>query len=548
MHGQGEHESPAPTIIAEVFDAGATGRLSADVLDRAAAELIATHPTAPVGALTEAGLFVDMPASIALAKNPVLKGRTGMDGATGPDREHLLANWDRVLKRGAGRCLIHPSAYGATVMHGLDLRERHGVVFVLLIAGAAGDADAGEGAAVEPEPSLPRFATVAKDQFATITRIDEATAAILGWSPEEMTGRRTLDFIHPEDRALAIDNWMQMLAQPGPARRVRQRMRRKDGAWVWFEVTNHNLLMDPEHGCVVCEMVDISEEMAAHEEVRAREQLLDRLAETLPVGLLQIDEHGGIVYTNDRLHEILGTQPCKTAAEQLTTLLAADRRLAAAALRQVLADGTGGEVEVTLQRPGDAGLRVCTISLRGLTHEDGSVSGAIACVTDVTDGTRMREELRRRATTDELTGAYNRAAIMRALEEHVASGQRHAERAVMFIDLDEFKEINDRHGHAAGDELLRTVAAALREAVREGDLVGRVGGDEFILLCPAVGGPDGAERLGERVRERLDGVIAASVGVAWSEGERVGADELIASADRAMYANKRLRAAALRVA
>ena len=100
-----------------------------------------------------------------------------------------------------------------------------------------------------------------------------------------MVGHRSIEFIHPDDHALAIDNWMEMLALPGPGRRVRLRHRRKDGSWVWFEVTNHNLLDDPDHGCVVCEIVDISEEMAAHEELRAREQLLDRLAEAIPLGL-----------------------------------------------------------------------------------------------------------------------------------------------------------------------------------------------------------------------------------------------------------------------
>ena len=126
-----------------------------------------------------------------------------------------------------------------------------------------------------------------------------------------MLGRRSLEFVHPDDHGLAIDNWMQMLAQPGPARRIRQRLLAKDGSWVWFEVTNHNLLADPEHGVVVCEMVDITEEMAAHEDLRAREQLLDRLAETVPVGLMQLDAERQVVYTNDRLHEILGTSPRK---------------------------------------------------------------------------------------------------------------------------------------------------------------------------------------------------------------------------------------------
>jgi diguanylate cyclase (GGDEF)-like protein len=190
------------------------------------------------------------------------------------------------------------------------------------------------------------------------------------------------------------------------------------------------------------------------------------------------------------------------------------------------------------------------VSIRALTHDDGSVTGAIACVVDVTDSTRMRDELSRRATTDELTGCLNRASIVLALEQHISSGQRRAERAVLFIDLDNFKEVNDEHGHAAGDELLREVGQRLRATVRDGDAVGRVGGDEFLVLCPDVGGPEAALQLASRIADALHnemfaaGGRRASVGVAWTTGAAVSADGLVARADRAMYESKRAGAGA----
>ena len=97
---------------------------------------------------------------------------------------------------------------------------------------------------------------------------------------------------------------------------------------------------------------------------------------------------------------------------------------------------------------------------------------------DVTDSARMRDELKRRATFDELTGCHNRASFMLALEANIAE-MPDTDRAVMFVDLDRFKELNDRCGHAAGDELLRTIGERLRATVRSNDLVGRVGGDDF---------------------------------------------------------------------
>ena len=128
---------------------------------------------------------------------------------------------------------------------------------------------------------------------------------------------------------------------------------------------------------------------------------------------------------------------------------------------------------------------------------------------------------------------------MRVLEDHLASGQRRSERAVVFVNLDGFKELNDRYGHAAGDELLRTAAKRLRHAVREQDMVGRIGGDEFLVFCPNVGGESQATRLAGRIEAALRDSVPASVGVAWSSGDAHSADELVAKADRAMYASKR---------
>jgi diguanylate cyclase (GGDEF)-like protein len=160
----------------------------------------------------------------------------------------------------------------------------------------------------------------------------------------------------------------------------------------------------------------------------------------------------------------------------------------------------------------------------------------------------MREELKRRATFDELTGCYNRASIMRTLEANIASGQRQAERAVVFVDLDSFKAVNDEHGHAAGDELLSVVAQRLQRVVRERDMVGRIGGDEFLAVCPDIGGPDQAMKLAvrlaeaqrEEVRLAKGGVVVQlSIGLAWSSGEGADADALVAQADNAMYESKR---------
>jgi diguanylate cyclase (GGDEF)-like protein/PAS domain S-box-containing protein len=532
----------------EVFDRDHDEHLDADALEAALTSLLAMYPDAPVAAHRREGVIVEMPDSVPLLRNRVLEANSTLDLLVHDGS--VLKGWERVIREGASRYAIQPltDPNQRGMVYALDVRETHGVIFTLTVFWRVDPSD-GSGGLPALQELTPRFTTVRKDQVGVILQIDKAITQILGWSSEEMVGRRSLEFIHPDDQALAVENWLEMPAQVGPGRRVRLRHRRKDGSWVWLEVSNHNLLEDPDYRCVLSEMVDISEEMAAQEELKARERLLDGLAQAIPVGLFQVDAGGEIVYTNDRLHEILGVQRADTVVAQLATLAEADRSALRGAVAQVLAQGSSADIEVELHLPATGELRFCTISLRPLSQEDGTIEGAIACVADITDSARMREELKRRATFDQLTGCYNRASIMQALEDNIASGQRQAGRAVVFIDLDLFKTINDEQGHAAGDELLASVARRLRDVVRDGDMVGRIGGDEFLAVCPDITSPGQAMKLAERLalaqREAVDVanggaiMVQASIGVAFSVGEGDDADAMVAKADAAMYESKR---------
>jgi diguanylate cyclase (GGDEF)-like protein/PAS domain S-box-containing protein len=523
----------------DLFDAEQDEHLDADTLQGALTSLLALYPDAPVAAHSAEAVMVAMPTSVPLLNNPILEARSGADLAVYD--EHMARGWERVLAEGAARYPVHPIGYPdlTSMVYGLDMRETHGVVVILVVVAVTDGVE--RQAPAEIPKVTPRFASMRKNMRAVITDIDEATTELLGWTAEEMIGERGSEFMHPDDRPLAVDNWMEMLASPGPGRRVRLRHRRKDNGWVWFEVTNHNLLNDPDYGCVVSEIVDISDEMAAHE-------LLDGLARAIPVGLFQIDTDRQIVYTNDRLHEILGVEREDTVEAQLATVTDADRATLSLALDEVLASGRPADIEVELRMPASGELRFCAVGLRVFSQDDGPINGAIACVADITDSTHMREELRRRATFDELTGCYNRASIMNALETNIASGERQAERAVVFVDLDRFKDVNDRHGHATGDELLNAVAERLRSVVRQGDMVGRIGGDEFLAVCPDIGGPGQAMKLAERLAEaQLEEVVVAngaitvqvSIGVAWTSGDEADAEAMVAMADTAMYESKR---------
>lgn len=168
-------------------------------------------------------------------------------------------------------------------------------------------------------------------------------------------------------------------------------------------------------------------------------------------------------------------------------------------------------------------------------------------VRDITERKRLEAQLSHQALHDPLTGLANRALLVQRLELAVARRARHPGLlALLFIDLDRFKLINDTLGHDAGDELLVAAAARLRAAVRPEDLVARLGGDEFVVLCEDLAYSADAEKLAQRVAETMAASVSlrgreiygsASVGLVTDTGER-SASELLADADIAMYQAK----------
>ena len=421
--------------------------------------------------------------------------------------------------------------------------------------------------AAEDGPTAPapaRLVRIRKSATAVILDVDGAVEPVLGWSRDDIVGKTSLDFMHPDDQALAVENWMQMLASSGPGRPVRLRHLHKDGSWVWFELTNHNHLDDADIGAVVAEMLEISEPdvapepavaesrpMKVHEALRDREHVLHRLAEAIPLGVMHLDAHGRVLYTNQQLHVILGQDRAPTYAEQLAMVVPDDARRVAEAFDAALHSGLDTDVElrVALADDGhDKHVKQCTLNVRALVADNGEVTGAVACLTDVTDSVRMRDELRLRATFDPLTKCFNRASTVEALEQMLLGGPGGSTPAVIFVDLDDLKGVNDDLGHAAGDSLLEVVASRLQHSVRAQDVVGRIGGDEFLVLCPGIGTAAQAMRAATRIARGLEHAVRlksvqvscrASIGVAWAPGSRLDADTLISRADTAMYEAKR---------
>lgn len=518
----------------------------------AAEALLREHPDALVCALGNDGLIVPIPRSVGLWGQEAIEGRGLIDNVVSADRSTVINAWREMQEGGASksrvRMLKEPTRW--MTLHFLDLESHYGVKLGIVIPTqemADGATDAEEASA-----TMPRFSTLQEDETGLVLDCDDAFTQMFGYTPEDVLGQHVLDQIHPDDQARAIEGWLTMLS----TRRMQQfriRRKRKDGAWVWVDSTVHNYLNQPDRNYVLVEIIDVSAEMAAHEELQEREELLRRLMDAMPDGVIQIDTDRNVVFRNARVLEILHVSVRPGGRElSLGELLRSVTESSSAAfhmaLAQVLDEGIDDEVEVDVVPPNGDPRRVL-LTLRALLRQGGGVSGAIATALDVTDSTRAREDLERRATLDSLTHCHNRTSILTALQNELDSEAR-AETAVVFVDLDKFKQLNDTLGHAAGDEALVRVVERLKGATRSEDRVGRLGGDEFLLLIRGLPEPEVAQGVAQRISDSLktplrlstgEVELRASIGVAHAGSEMIAADELVKRADEAMYRSKERR-------
>ena len=354
------------------------------------------------------------------------------------------------------------------------------------------------------------------------------------------------------DRADAVGRTAASFVAPEHAGTVREAVRagrtepyevecvRADGSRFWAEAQGGQTTYGGREVRMTA-VRDVSARRLAEEQTRFQADVLAQVSDAV----VALDLEGRVTYWNagaERLHEVAAADALGRPLEGVVAyaLPCAGGAAGAEALLQSEAARTGELV----YRPPSGGRRFLAVSSTVLRDRHGAQTGLLAVARDVTAPRELAAQLARQATHDDLTGLPNRALFRARIDRALASGDPFA---VLFIDLDRFKVVNDSLGHEAGDDLLRAVTLRLRGALgaHEDSLVARLGGDEFAVIVPTAEADP--VRVGERILEELGAPIdlgarsvrpGASVGVVAEGGAYADRAALLRDADTAMYAAK----------
>jgi diguanylate cyclase (GGDEF)-like protein/PAS domain S-box-containing protein len=375
-----------------------------------------------------------------------------------------------------------------------------------------------------------------------------AIVRLLGYPDRDslLTANSADMYLDPEDRL----RWQRAVEGGGTVQAFEARMRRLDGTVIWGRFSVRGVL--GEDGQVVLyegAMEDVTDQKRAEEALRASEERFRALVQNASDMIAILGADGTVLYGSPSHERVLGLVLKEQRHPAILDFVHPEDR-----------ERVSGVLALLLARPEE----VVTLECR-IRHQDGSyrvlestaanllshpaVLGLVLNSHDITARKRAEERLLHEALHDELTDLPNRAFFMDRLRAAMAKARRDPERltAVLFLDVDRFKIVNDSLGHPAGDALLVQISTALTAALRPSDIISRVGGDEFAILLE--GGHDVADavRVAERVHERLSGplllegheiFITASLGIAICTPDYERPEDLLRDADTAMYRAK----------
>jgi diguanylate cyclase (GGDEF)-like protein/PAS domain S-box-containing protein len=418
------------------------------------------------------------------------------------------------------------------------------------------------------------------DAQGMITFVNRRWTDMTGQLSSEALGAGWAAMVHPEDRDRLLKNWKDTSTR-GQTFAVECRVMDGDGGVRWLAVNAEPVRGEGGGGDVVgylgwlrdvTKKIELEQylERALMDQVkvseRARRQLFDlqqarsmlhtveRQFETVferaPLGISIVDLDGRILEVNRAMCDMSGyARDDVIGASSMMFMTEEDQVRTTKVVVDELIDKGSAHVAVEHHLIRADGSTRWVLSDTSIVRDDsGTPVFTVTLSADLTERKLFEDHLAHEASHDPLTGLPNRAMLRELLEQAAARTNRHhGTLAVMFVDLDRFKEVNDQLGHAAGDHVLIEAANRIRGALRLGDVVARYGGDEFVVLCEDAGAEAGSLTIADRIRAAMrlpfvvDGEVTgvgASVGISLSDGSD-DIDVLLGFADEALYEAKR---------
>ena len=378
------------------------------------------------------------------------------------------------------------------------------------------------------------------DETGSIVRASRSVEQLLGYTVEELQGRKLADlYCSPADRA---DFVARMRANGGHIVGGESRLRHKDGHEIWVR-TNAHFIHDAAGNVVGVEGTtrDNTAQRRAEEELRLAAKVFESSGEAIMIA----DAGGRIISVNQAFSKVTGYAAAEVVGRNARLLASGrhDGEFFGEMWRSVLETGYWNGEIWNRRRNGEIFPEWLGIS--SVRDADGKVTHFVGIFSDISERKAAEAKIAFLAHHDPLTGLPNRLLLKDRMQQAMAHAERAGRKvALLFVDLDRFKAVNDSFGHPAGDALLRDAAQRLRACVRDSDTISRHGGDEFLLVLSDLQSSEVPAQIAGKIMATLsepfqieahDATISASVGIALYPEDGAGFDELLKKADTAMY-------------